>query len=213
MVAKRSNSDRRYHPCRFPEANRTSDCCVSDAMWVAVNVNAGSRQQHDLHVARGISPRFVMNNRLTAAYWAAQRGLRDRQMLERSKMAAPKARPGFYDDRFRNRLRFPHYLPFDRCPLPETNHDRFSRIDVRCVPTNPDPMQHIYDLAFRSRATLTFFLTPTLINYPYLYIYICVCIYACVYIHTYIHTYIHICTYTTMHLRWNVACLFCLFPF
>lgn len=120
-------------------------------MRVAVNANAGSSQPRDLHVARGISPPFVMNNRLTAAYWAAQRGLRDRQMLERSKMAAPKARPGFYDDRFRNRLRFPHYLPFDRCcPLPETNHDRLSGIDVRRVPTNPEPIRTRYRPTFRS---------------------------------------------------------------
>lgn len=59
-------------------------------------------------------------------------------MLERSKMAAPKARPGFYDDRFRNRPALPALLavrsaPRNRCQKPITIAYRGSALHA-CQP-------------------------------------------------------------------------------
>ena len=112
-----------------------------------------------------------MNNRLTAAYWAARRGLRDCQMLERSKMAAaPKARPGFYDDRFRKPTALPA-LParfFDpravHCQKPITIASLESTFDA-CRPIQiPYNVTRLYNrtFSFLSRAlTLTCLLRST----------------------------------------------------
>ena len=106
--------------------------------------------------------RFVMNNRLTAGYWAARRGLRGCRMFRTFLKWRPRRRPGqvFTTTGLENRV-WLHaaWLPASSIlwlsTARITNHDRLSGIDVRCVPTNPQ--SHANVLTRSCNRTVFFF--------------------------------------------------------